>query len=110
MCEIDFEREKMMKKVEKLKVATHKLEVVWGACVVTEIVAIAIRNGWECNTNEVSDYVHQDPPWTWGDAAYTLIEAKVYVQLVLDGISETNMSKGKDFSFDYKFDLVALEG
>ena len=99
----------MMKKVEKLKVATHKLEVVWGADVVKEIVALAIRNGWECDEDEVSDYVHQDPPWTWGDAAYTLIEARVYVQLVLDGISEAEV-KGTDFSFDYKFDLVALEG
>ena len=108
-----MEEEKMMK-IDKLKVQAHKLEVVWAEDVVREIVALASRKGWVLDEEEVKDCVYQDPPWTWGDAEYTLIDAKVFVRVVMDRIPSCQWAeaevKGQDFSFDYDFDLVALIG
>lgn len=97
-------------KINKLKVKTHKLEVVWADDVVAEIIALAHSNGWEVDTDDVNATIYADPDWTWGDAEYTLLSAKVFVQEVLDAINADATVRGEDFSFDYKFDLVGLVG
>lgn len=94
----------------KLKVKTQKLEVVWAGEVVDALMSLAKDNGWQLDKDDVDDCLYDNTPWTWGDAAYTLITANVFVEEVLEAIRDTAIVKGEDFSFDYKFDLVGLEG
>lgn len=97
-------------KINKLKVKTHKLEVVWADDVVAEIIALAHSNGWEVDREDVESTIYADPDWSWGDAEYTLLSSKVFVQEVLDAIDSDATVRGRTYSFDYKFDLVALIG
>lgn len=97
-------------KIKKLKVKTHKIEVVWASAVEEAIYSLAEKNGWVFDKEEVSEYLYSDPSWTWGDAAYTLIEAKVFIGEVFSALEETSTVKGKEYSFEYFFKLVSLVG
>jgi hypothetical protein len=104
------EKEGETMKVSKLRVKSHKVEVVWAEEVVYQIVETAKKNGWVCSIDDVNDDLYNDPCWTWGDAVMTLIDAEVFVKSVMEALNNTCTCEGKFFTVDFKFQLVALEG
>lgn len=107
--EKEMAKEKKMKTLN-LKVKAHKVEVVWAEEVVYSIVQCAKNNGWQCSIDAVNDALYSDPSWTWGDAAMTLINGEVFVSEVFEALNNTCTAEGNDFSVDFKFKYVALEG
>lgn len=99
-----------MMKTVKIKVPAHKVEVVWAEEVVYQIVQTAKVNGYVCSIDDVNEYLYSDPSWTWGDAVMTIVDAEVFVKEVIDALQNTCTVEGADFSIDFKFQLVALEG